>query len=178
MAYRRKRSDIPLHVTYQNLRDGVVGDQRNCTFGQCAMSREKGMVFVVDIDPENPKVYAEWPETVNGVREHHRADVVRRHPDGTETTSEAFNVVFATDVVKKKLLRKFPKRGMDFVLTNHTAIKSDRNSHALQPGETEGDREARLERYRERRNELKRLREEGLVDPPKPRQRRVRARFS
>lgn len=40
---RQNGSDIPLHVTYKNVVDGVANDPDNCTYGQCKKARELGM---------------------------------------------------------------------------------------------------------------------------------------
>jgi hypothetical protein len=174
--HRRKLPDLNLHVTYQNVKDGVVADPANCTFGQCALSREHGMDFYVDPDPENPRIWAEW--TPRGTRDHHRADVVRRHADGRETRDEVLMVVSATDVAKKALFKRFPRRGMDFILTNHTVRANNKTGgDSAKPGETDEERQTRLDARRERNEELVRLREQGLAEPAKPRHHRVRARF-
>lgn len=176
---RRKRADLPLHITYQNVKDGIAADQKNCTFGQCELSREHGMDFFVDVDPENPQIWAEWTDYEKGERIHHRADVRRRHRDGKETKDEALTIVAATDIAKKILLKKFPKQGMDFVLTNHSIRPTERNRGvlAIKPGESDEERQLRLEARRARNQELKALREQGLAEPPKRRKHRVRARF-
>jgi len=176
---RKKRADMPLHVTYQNLKDGVANDQRNCTFGQCALSRKFGMDFFIDPNPEAPAIWAEWTEHEDGKPVHHSADLVRRHPGGRETKEEAITIVQSTDQARKHLLRRFPKNGMDFVLTNHTVRASRPGGYIaqLRPGETEEEHRIRLDADRARRKELAQLREAGLAEPAKPRVRRVRARF-
>lgn len=179
-AHRRhKRPDMSLHVTRQNVKDGVAADQHNCTFGQCDLSRKFGMDFFVDPNPEAPMIWAEWIEREEGKVFHHRAEVVRRHADGSQTNAEAITIVAATDVAKKALLRRFPKNGMDFVLAKHTARMHEPGNHTvrLKPGETEEDHRERLDAARARRKELAALRASGKVAPAKPRARRVRARF-
>ena len=174
----RKHADLFLRVTRQNVKDGIANDQQNCTFGQCELSRTHGMDFYVDVDPLDPQIWAEWIDDADG--RWHRADVRRRHPDNSETMQEAITVVAATDIAKKELLKKFPRDGMDFVLTNHTSrdvYHRLSSSGKPKPGETEEQAGARRAENRERRLELERLRAEGKAEPPKRRKRRVRARF-
>lgn len=178
MSARTKRADMPLHVSHQNAKDGVALDPHNCTFGQCELSKQHGMDFFVSVDPENPRIWAEWVEREDGVLIHHMADVVRRHRNGKETIHEAITVIAATDVAKRKMLKKFPKQGMDFILTNHTVRRKQSIGGAnLRPGETREGHQARLAAKRARDKELAEQRSAGLVPPPRKRSRRVRARF-
>lgn len=178
-SHRKKADDIPLHITYQNVRDGVANDQANCTFGQCAASREVGMEFWINADPFDPEIFAEWTEKVKGNHLHHRGRVVRQHANGSETVQEAITIVAATDLAKKKLLRRFPKTGMDFVITEHTVRKNAAGSgvRTPAPNETDKQRKARRDAARVRAQELAANRELGLEPPARTRNRRVRARF-
>lgn len=170
MANRRKHPDLTLHVTRQNVKDGIANDQKNCTFGQCELSRSLGMDFYVDVDPTDPRIWAEWIDDKD--ERWHRADVSPAMP--------AITVVAATDIAKRALLKKFPRGGMDFVLTNHVSrdvYSRGSTSGKPQPGETEEDAAARREASRARKDELKRLRAAGLAEPPQRRRHPVRARF-
>jgi hypothetical protein len=178
--HRKKAPDVPLHVTYQNMKDSVANDQRNCTFGQCAVSRECGMEFYINPDPLDPDIFVEWTSTGDdGSHFHHRGRVVRRHKDGRETVGEAITIVSVTDRAKKALLKHFPARGMGFTIADHTIRRNaagggNRNSR---PDESSEEREERLQESRNRTAELARARELGIEPPAAKRHRRTRARF-
>jgi hypothetical protein len=163
-TYRSKQPDLHLHVSYQNVKDGIANDPRNCTFGQCELARDFGMDFYVNLDPEKLEVFAEWTE--DGY--HHIADV--------EPKDKALTILAATDVAKKQLLKKFPTRGMNFDLVNHTARKH-RPGENVRSDETPEEIRIRRVAKKARDVELKQLRAAGLAEPAKKRNRRIHARF-
>ena len=174
----RKMPDVVLHVTKQNVKDGIANDQSNCTFGQCSVSKEYGIDYYVDPDPLNATIHAKW-RTYEKLRgdDHarayrHYARVVRRREDGTDSPGDAIAVVAATDLAKRTLLKRFPEGGIEFVLTDHVM----RPISEL-PEETPAEREKRLAPMRSRVAELRKARAEGKAPPPKPRKKRVSARF-
>lgn len=179
--HKYKGKDLLMPVTKKNVRDGIANDQNNCTFGQCALSREKSMAFFVDPDPLNPVIWAEWNEkTDKGYYEHHKAEVVLDGVDRGKGIAAAIAVVSGTDLAKKSLLKRIPEEGMVFRLVNHVFTKETVRNRGLSTprlGETDEDRKARLATRYARNEELKTLRAAGMADPPKKRHHRVRARF-
>lgn len=172
---RTKLPDVKLHVSYQNVYDGIPGDPKNCTFGRCTDARDRGMGFFVNVDPLKPEVIAEWIErNDNGEIEHHRGLV--------EPSQPAQTIIVATDKAKRQLLRRFPDKGMDFLVTNHTETAE---RHRLRrpglrdavPGETDEAREERLCLRYERQAEIDALRERGEMPPAVERKRPIKARF-
>lgn len=171
----KSKTELPLHVTMKNAKDGIAGDQENCTFGQCDTARAYGMKFFVIVDPLNPEVWAEWVDRgPQGGLRHNRGRVVRRHPDGSETVHEAITILSGTDSPEahRAFVKRFPREGMDFRITDITHRTSAAGTRVWTPEQ--------LRAKAERKRQLKAERDAGLAPPPRPRKPRVtvvRARF-